>query len=372
MSFINQLLSEELKLERPWRLSEKHLTIVVPVAGPGGDVERCYVLLEETKTKLTDSGVIDKVDVKGGDKPILARSGLILQGIGTQTRAVQGSTIILPGKEAEVPLKCVYATKGISTGASFSLEKPLTTPSSVHSTLMMSSLGHASQTDVWHSARAYSYAWAPPHRRRYSESAAYILQASDDLYGTMRNITDFNSTMKELLSKIPMNLKNQIGMFVIDETGVLGVELFDHPDSWAAACDAVAKKYADTLARETEANADPFAPKEDAVKGVVRTFIESLKDRKEKEIQSDQRFRIVAFETEQSVGERVMLDGKEIHFVATRKVERRREVDKADYGTQRYCENAAYILQPYRHRGYRNATTQAKLQALRENGYLDC
>jgi hypothetical protein len=42
-------------------------------------------------------------------------------------------------------------------------------------------------------------------------------------------------------------VENQVGVVIFDLNGVVGLELFDHPDSWKAPCEDVIRQYADVI-----------------------------------------------------------------------------------------------------------------------------
>ena len=124
--FLGNLNNETgYKFGNPWRYSEKSLGVIVPILKIGDIEEREYITLEEAKDKgviFKDSGHIDKVLIESSlSMPIFIRSGTVLKSKETQPRAVESSVIIIPKKENihEVPVRCIYASKGIHTGGKF-------------------------------------------------------------------------------------------------------------------------------------------------------------------------------------------------------------------------------------------------------------
>ena len=69
------------KFGDPWRPTERHPSLVVPIIQVGEPTERIYVLLEEVgdKVRISDTGPIYKAKIQGTDKPILVRSGTIIE-----------------------------------------------------------------------------------------------------------------------------------------------------------------------------------------------------------------------------------------------------------------------------------------------------
>lgn len=130
--FLNNLEDEiGYKFGTPWRYSDKALGVIVPILKIGDAEEREYITLEEAKNKgitFKDSGHIEKVIIESSlSVPIFIRSGTILKSQGTQSRAVESSIVITPQEEKaknkkaeqEIPVRCIYASKGIRTGVTF-------------------------------------------------------------------------------------------------------------------------------------------------------------------------------------------------------------------------------------------------------------
>ena len=106
-------------LGKTWRFSQGSLTVAVPLLLKTPPGQRGYVLAEEVAgLKLGDTGSIDRVSVQGGDKPVLVRGGTILEGAGTQNRAVESGRMVMPGVRADLPVRCVFASSPITPGAS--------------------------------------------------------------------------------------------------------------------------------------------------------------------------------------------------------------------------------------------------------------
>jgi len=313
MKMLEQLQQEkDFKLGKPWRLTDKHLTVVVPVVRTGSAGRREYILIEEVKdkVKLSDSGSIGSVKVTGTDKPVLARSGVVIEGIKSQNRVIETSTIIIPETTVDIPVKCVYASHPISPGARMEVSE-MYAPEEIQYGLLASARGEGGQHTVWRAVSSFSSHSTPnletPHFRRV---------ASDDLLGNMRAVREFRKDVDEVISKMPVDLNGQCGIVVLNIDGILGMEMFDHPDSWQAASKAVARKYADVLAREGESPL--FNLNEDAVQETVTTFLEQFKDAKERTISENARSKTVSVQTKDYIGEYVILNGEAVHVIITK------------------------------------------------------
>ena len=53
-----------------------------------------------------------------------------------------------------------------------------------------------------------------------------------------------------MLSKVPADIDNQVGIVIVDSRGALGLKMFDHTDSWRAFSLSILRDYADVLAKE--------------------------------------------------------------------------------------------------------------------------
>lgn len=311
-------LLDELKgnhgfeLGTPWKLTERHVTAVIPIIKIGAAGNRAYVLVEEVKEKIrvVDAGNIGSVKMIGFEGPVLVRSGVVIEGIKTQSRTVEFSTIITPQSVKDVRVRCVHASHPISPGASMRIAG-IYAPAEVHSALLESSMRNGGQHDVWNAVRMY-------HARASTSPQAgtvNINAKSDDLVQTVLEVNGFRRDLDHLVSKMPVDVLGQVGIVVIGVKGVLGLEMFDHPESWTAASKAVARRYADLL--EMEGESSLFELRIDAVKEHVMKFLNRTIHASEKIVHEDFMTRTVAFQTKDVLGERVSLDGKEIYLIAS-------------------------------------------------------
>jgi DNA-binding transcriptional ArsR family regulator/predicted ester cyclase len=271
-------------------------------------------VLEEVKDKVrfVDTGRIGEVKVEGEfDKPTFIRGGTMLKG-STQERATEFSVVVTP-KQAEItiPVHCVHASKGIRPGAFFTIATSYTPPT-VHSNM----LAARNQTVTWNAVARYSSniltSWAPA-------TSGYSRVRHDDLVGVQESLTEFRKELEEILSKIP-DYVNQVGSVIIDPDGVVGLELFDHPESWKAVTEKIKRTFTEALTREDKAGI--FKPDMDAALTVINSFLEKLeKPEEEREVFSQANARTVIFKVEGYVGEYTTLNGKTIHLTITRREE---------------------------------------------------
>jgi len=322
LSLLDNLREQsDFEFGKPWRLTDRQISVVVPLIRKTGTESRGYVLLEEVKdrVKIEDTGSIDSLKMSGIDKPVLARSGLVLEGIGTQNRSIAYSKVIIPQAVVEVPVHCVHASHPIRTGARMAVSE-ISVPTKVALASMITGLGGGGgQHSVWDAARSYSEDARTLIAGRSPEGETSLRTESDNLIRSVRTLTEFSKTVNEVISKMPVDLKGQVGIAVIDVDGAVGLEMFDHPDSWLAASKAVARKYGDVLAKEGKAAASIFQLNANAVTDVLKGFLACAHERKERVLDENARARTIAFETKDVVGERALLDGNEIYVVAARR-----------------------------------------------------
>jgi hypothetical protein len=292
--------------------------VVVPlILKDSAKNERGYYLAEEVKDKLDikDSGSISKANVTNkSDKPVFMRGGSILKGAGTQSRAVQFGRIVLPEK-APVPVAvvCVHASHPISTNAAFELiesGKAYALGRSLDRTLM---LYRGDQHAAWNTVR---------YTASKASSEGVPLRATDSMVHIAEQVSNFKKDVEDIVRKVP-NVELQIGVLIMDEKGVQGMEAFDHPDSWGAFADDVFRKYSDVIQKEDASGILDINM--DKVLSLAKGFINELQNVKREEIYSDGDSATFAIDGEKVVGEVTTLNNRIIHIVvATRKEEEKR------------------------------------------------
>jgi len=298
---------ETLKLGEPWKYSDRSVTIVVPILRTGS-MERKYRLLQELKdqVKISDTGAIDTAILKNpSSSNVFVRSGTILTGK-TQTRSVSTSTVV-PAKESlAVPVRCIYASKGINRNAQMKVAKEIA-PKKVMDSMMLKQ----SQSEVWSSVEDFSMS-AP----RISYDAR-----SDDLLNVLRSTREFGEEIERLLEKVPGDHPEQVGIAVLSLSGVVGVEFFDNPDSWGAFSKSVVRNYSEEIFRKAEE--DLFEVKLEKAHPLVLSFLMGLLE-SEKTIAHESSVSITyTMSKGTTFGEYTEIEGELIHFIGGKREEAR-------------------------------------------------
>ena len=303
--------------KEPWRAGEKSLTLVVPIVATTRRT-RGYVILEEVKDRVEvkDTGSIGGVQVKVGDvdKPVFIRGGTMLKGA-TQERATQFGFIAQPQKTEVVEVHCIHASKGIRPEAAFQTAGYV--PRRVHSAMM----AHRSQTETWQAVSSFAMA----------STGSW----GDDLVGAVKEVERFRDDLKDVLIHIPDHV-DQVGAVIIDTDGVLGLELYDHPDSWKAFSKEVMRTYGDALLKQDQTGI--FQPKLEAVTETIHTFIRRAERAEEEEVHRMEKARTVLLKAEGLAGEFTELNGATINLILTRT-----EGKRAEQGRERRPTRPTWI-----------------------------
>lgn len=241
--------------------------------------------------------------------------GTIFKGQGTQSRTSGTGVVLEPGKETLVDVFCVHASHRISLRSGFSTLSHVV-PRKVENALLSPS---KSQTMIWGatavrgfrarvtqcpscgSSRLFQnyeaalvcmqcgHVIAPTPRsatdnrisRRIrvgdSTQLPVACSARDNLVANLDEMTRFNQEVEKMLSKIPADLDNQVGVVIIDSHGVLGLEMFDHPDSWRAFSRSIVRNYAGVLAKE-RAGEGLFDLKTERIPQAIKKFLEKAEN----------------------------------------------------------------------------------------------
>lgn len=325
-NFLDNLNNEiGFKFGTPWRYSDKTLGVIVPILKIGDVEEREYITLEEAKGKgviFKDSGHIDKVIIESSwSSPIFIRSGTVLKSKGTQSRAVESSIVIVSqeekvGKgekvEREIPVRCIYASKGIRTGVMFTHGGDV--PIEVRSSL----LSRSGQASTWGAVRHATNRFMSTTLGSISRSSARYSSQSftashDNLAGIMEEVDKFTDNINEILKKVPL-FEDQVGSVFLDIKDVVGIELFNHPKSWEAIHKEVEKRLGESIAKEEDKTF--FKPDYEQVKPLILTFLKKLIDSNKIETsKSGDIYSVTLLKGDGIVGEATSINGKVIHLV---------------------------------------------------------
>lgn len=331
------------KLSTPWKYSEETLGVVVPVlrqAAPEREYVTMYEVLKDLGMK--DTGHIDRVELyNGAVKAVFVRAGTIFAGT-TQNRAAQHSGVYQPGKE-DVSVRCVQQTRGINPGSEMKFGD--VAPMSVTMNLMS-----GSQCRVWESVRRYTsggggfedinthYAFAPQRRaghsigsrHRFISQSRYIggdsgstgegmqflnadahtaVGGTDDLLGHMQKMKEGQAVLDDMMQKVPL-FDNQVGAIIFNPVGVIAVEMFDHPMSWAAIKKEIIEKYGDKIMDKQAEHL--FELKPEAILPALKKFIKGLEKNTEKTIRKDGFSETKVVTGEGIVGEYTIVKGQPV------------------------------------------------------------
>ena len=294
----------------PWRTSSKALSFVVPIIQEAPSSSRNYYVVEEVKDRVTieDTGHIGEVRVKGDiDKPVFFRGGGVLEGVGTQSRAVKFDVVVIPQREETIKVLCVHASHPISTGRKFRVRGVAPRP-------VFMALASGDQYATWSAVSNYSRTlWQASATSPRTTTAPFY---SDNLVTVMETVERFREDVKKKLEKIPATLQNQVGVVVIDAKGVVGLELFDHPDSWKAFSDSIIRHYEDVLTEEAEA--DIFKLDEEKIVPTIKNFLEKAKNCKEEQVWKGEAGTTYALKGDEIVGQYTTIEDKTIHLILAR------------------------------------------------------
>jgi hypothetical protein len=263
-----QILDEN-EFGKPWKWGDTAAGLLVPILRTATTLPRDYLLMEEVKdkVKIEDSGSIGIAKITNASgKTIFIRGGAVFEGQGTQSRATQTGSIIDPIKTSqEVKINCIHASHGIQANAMFSMQGY--TPRTVSQ-----SLRKGNQHEVWASVQCY----ASSVRHSASEPLLGAMRernvGSDNLAGTMKVVNKFKGSVDDAIRRMPQ-ADNQVGVVIMDIKGIVGLEVFDSPESWKALSENVIKQYSEVF----EAKApDYLSIDQDKVVVNIQAFLELL------------------------------------------------------------------------------------------------
>ena len=292
--FIESIREEKdgFSFDRPWRLEEKSLGVIIPIIRKSRRQRDYIVFAEAEKIKVEDTGQIDFVFVQNDeDKPMLISRGEIFRGK-TQERAAIHDHIIPSKQGLRVAVRCIHASRGIVSGTE--MKYGGRTPYTV---------GFTSQSRTWENVSTYasSVRTATPT----SSSSFPTTPVSDDLAGSLDALTD---AMKEALKKIPY-IKNQVGATFFSGNKMLGMDVYDLPKSWDAIKKDVVEKEGANFLKEDKAELFSFKPEKG--KSLIQEYLSAKFE--EKEIYNRE-YKLVELRSEKLIGEAIEFKGKVIHL----------------------------------------------------------
>lgn len=308
-----------------WRHDKNALGLIVPIVRENAP-ERDYVTLHEVKddVKISDTGRISELEVTSkAKKPVFIRVGSKFEGLGTQSRAANFSVILMPkvttiplkgGKQSvpigpfrtRIPVQCIHASHPIRSGNVFSLCST-TAPRGVEHQY----LSRSNQSSTWDAVSSYHNVAAIA-----TVGSAMYSTPSDNLIETQRQVDKFSEDIENIVKEAP-HYEDQVGAVFLDVNGVVGLEVFDSPQSWSAFSEDLIKKYGDILAKK---QAEPiFELREDIIPKKIDEFLGKLLACKTMDAFSDVSAKTESLEGEGVLGEYTMLNGNVIHLLGVRK-----------------------------------------------------
>ncbi|MEE9510463.1 MAG: DUF6569 family protein [Candidatus Bathyarchaeia archaeon] len=287
---------EGFSFDRPWRLEEKSLGVIIPILRKSRAKRNYITLIEAQAIKTEDTGQIDYVFVKNDEKDsVLVSRGEIFRGK-TQERAAIHDHIIEPGKGLRVAVRCIHASKGIQAGTE--MKYGGRTPYDV---------AFETQGRTWEMSNTISvnYARESSNTTWGSSTSRDTLRSSDDLVSTLDEISD---AMKVAMKKIPA-IKNQVGAAFFYENRMRGMDIYDLPLSWdAVKKDVVEKEGADFLKKD---EAEMFKFKPEKGRALVKKFLSAPFE--EKEIYNRD-YKLIELRSDKLIGEAIEYKNKVIHL----------------------------------------------------------
>jgi hypothetical protein len=228
------------RFSAPWRPRDS-FAVVVPVIRTV-ETHRDYLTLQEsTRVQLKETGQVVIVQITNGETvPVFVRLGTVLKGVGTQSRAVNASVFVEPGETKDLSVNCVHATHPIGREAGFAPKMAQVAPVNVERGLFSREQG-----SVWSEVKAYSTA------REEIGVESGTPTPLDDLANRLGLEDRFSELVDRLIKELP-NHEGQVGIVVLDESGVYGLEVFGSSESWIALSDSVVTKFGEKLVGRRE------------------------------------------------------------------------------------------------------------------------
>jgi hypothetical protein len=335
---------------QPERVDDNSLAAVLPILRHS-ITGRSYLTFPETdKLKVHDSGSIAVMKAKNeGAEAIFLRSGTIFKG-STQERTSLRSMVILPGLTVEVPVRCIHASRPITSNAKvqYGGVSPLAMDQMVYTAAFTASDQHT----YWNSAKTVScnmlrMSGKPVQESRFdrgygelhtargwTSSAGFNGEyeggysgivggcfpssvmpdqtATDDLSS---HYEQFSQDMDKLLSKVTLH-DDQVGLALINEKGCQTLEVFDAFASWKALHEDAVKRLGPSMAAKDTGGVFEYRP-DKAIKVVQDLLALPFQEKLiyEHKPNGTPGFTVTALTAERYTGEVVELDGHMIHLM---------------------------------------------------------
>jgi hypothetical protein len=265
-SFIENILNkkEGYSLGKPWKHSKDSMGVIIPILCDG-EKKRDYVIYPEVKDKvhITDTGAVSILNVVNkADDAVFIRSGTMFEGIKGQDRSIISSIIVEPNGKTDIHVRCVHASRPTYAGGGFKYGGYV--PPTVHSNL------YRGQRETWGSVQMCA-----SRMETTSGEKAFAMFSDDDLPKIKENQMKFDKNIQAILEEVPV-FENQIGAIIISMKGIVGLESFNHPDSWKAQYKEAISNYSEELS--VKAKDSLFTFDEKNVDDVVNRFLSDIKN----------------------------------------------------------------------------------------------
>jgi len=124
--------------------------------------------------------------------------------------------------------------------------------------------------------------------------------------------------LNEMISHVPIHSK-QVGAVFFKGDKLLGLEMFDSPDSWNASYEAAIKKYGYNLTSPVDESVLDVKVRADVVKKKAKEFIRKIIESNIHDKLESDLYESGIMESKDIVGEYVRMNGRVIYLVALTK-----------------------------------------------------
>ncbi len=121
--------------------------------------------------------------------------------------------------------------------------------------------------------------------------------------------------LDDMMQKVPL-FDDQVGAIIFNPVGVIAVETFDHPMSWAAIKKDIIEKYGDKIMDKQAEHL--FELKPEAILPALKKFIKGLEKNTERTIRKDGFSETRVVLGEGIIGEYTIVKGQTIHVLLIR------------------------------------------------------
>jgi len=310
------MLEADIELGKPW-IYEKRLGVIVPIIRKDEHI-REYItaqeLAEEEGVSIEEISNVEKLKINNKtNKPVFFRRGTIFKGKGTQDRAVAFSVVIQPGM-IEIPVKCIHRSHHLQHGFGFSLLPKGESIVSKH----VEEFLPVSQYATWEAVSHDSDNVMISLNAARSSGKSITMPDNFDSYTEVAKASEqIKEEIDTILKEIPSHT-NQIGAIILDPDGVVGIEVFDNPETWEAIRQDILNKYGDTVSRKIDKYVLDIKFDEETIRNECLAFLKKLIEIEEEEVYSEKNTNTHIFKNKEVQGEYTIFNNSLIHLTASR------------------------------------------------------